>query len=140
MIYLDVHNVFIAFTPSIIISSVLFVYPDALLLTLFPYSTDDFDVDENGVQHILLCRVIMGNMELIHPESDQFHPSNKNYDSGVDDLQNPKHYVIWDTHMNSHIYPEYIVSFRAPPRAKGNLYNALVLFLLLSLLLLMNNL
>ncbi|XXG43800.1 hypothetical protein AAC387_Pa01g3757 [Persea americana] len=77
-----------------------------------------FDVDENGMQHILLCRVIMGNMEVIHPESKQFHPSNENYDSGVDDLQNPKHYVIWDTDMNTRIYPEYVVSFKVSSKVK----------------------
>ncbi|OVA02871.1 Poly(ADP-ribose) polymerase [Macleaya cordata] len=77
------------------------------------------DVDENDVQHMLLCRVIMGNMELVHPGSEQFHPSSENFDSGVDDLQNPKHYIIWNVNMNTHIFPEYVVSFRAPPNGKG---------------------
>lgn len=103
------------------------------LLTLFSFTSTYFDVDENGTQHMLLCRVIMGNMEVINPESKQFHPSNENYDSGVDDLQNPKHYVIWDTDMNSRIYPEYVVSFKVSSKVKGNSYSALVLILLLLL-------
>ncbi|XP_058104001.1 inactive poly [ADP-ribose] polymerase RCD1-like [Magnolia sinica] len=73
------------------------------------------DVDENGIRHMVLCRVIMGNMELVHPGSEQFQPSSENFDSGVDNLQNPKHYIIWKTYMNTHIYPEYTVSFRVPP-------------------------
>ncbi|KAI3875129.1 hypothetical protein MKX03_023266 [Papaver bracteatum] len=77
------------------------------------------DVDENGVQYMLLCRVIMGNMELVQPGSEQFHPSSENFDSGVDDLQDPKHYIIWNVNMNTHIFPEYVISFKAPSVEKG---------------------
>lgn len=70
------------------------------------------DVDENGLRHMVLCRVIMGNMEQVQPVSQQFHPSSEHYDSGVDDIKNPKHYIIWSTHMNTHIHPEYILSFK----------------------------
>ncbi|XP_021635339.2 inactive poly [ADP-ribose] polymerase RCD1 [Hevea brasiliensis] len=69
------------------------------------------DVDENGVQHMLFCRVIMGKMELVQPGSQQCHPSSENFDSGVDDLQNPRQYIVWNMNMNSHIYPEFVVSF-----------------------------
>eukprot|EP00262_Sarcandra_glabra_P004679 TRINITY_DN15876_c0_g1_i1.p1 TRINITY_DN15876_c0_g1~~TRINITY_DN15876_c0_g1_i1.p1 ORF type:complete len:600 (-),score=100.15 TRINITY_DN15876_c0_g1_i1:321-2120(-) len=79
------------------------------------------DVDENGVQHMVLCRVIMGNMELVSPGSRQFQPSSENFDSGVDDLNNTEHYIIWNTHMNTHIYPEYVVSFKALPSTKEHL-------------------
>ncbi|XP_077237718.1 WWE protein-protein interaction domain protein family [Tasmannia lanceolata] len=79
------------------------------------------DVDENGVQHMVLCRVIMGNMELVHPGSEQSQPSSDKFDSGVDDFENPNHYIIWNTHVNTHICPEYIVSFRVPPSAKVSL-------------------
>ncbi|KAG1362003.1 inactive poly [ADP-ribose] polymerase RCD1 [Cocos nucifera] len=88
------------------------------------------DVDENDVVHMMLCRVIMGNVEVIHPGSKQYQPSNEKFDSGVDNLQKPKHYVIWDMHVNTHIYPEYIVAFKVPSRAreyligKGNISNA----------------
>lgn len=70
------------------------------------------DVDENGVQHIVLCRVIMGNMEVIHLGSEQCYPSSEDFDSGVDDLHNPRHYIIWNMNMNTHIYPEFVVSFK----------------------------
>ncbi|XP_042514511.1 inactive poly [ADP-ribose] polymerase RCD1 isoform X2 [Macadamia integrifolia] len=78
------------------------------------------DVDEKGLRHMVLCRVIMGNMELVHPGSEQFHPSSENFDSGVDDLQDPKHYIVWKMNMNTHIYPEYVVSFKMP-NAEGYL-------------------
>ncbi|GAB4834781.1 hypothetical protein Ancab_033049 [Ancistrocladus abbreviatus] len=70
------------------------------------------DVDENGALHMVLCRVIMGNMELINPGSKQFHPSCETFDSGVDDPQDPKHFIVWSMNINTHIYPEYVVSFK----------------------------
>ena len=70
------------------------------------------DVDENGEQHMVLCRAIMGNMEQVPHGSEQFHPSSEQYDTGVDDISNPKRYIIWSTHMNTHVLPEYIVSFK----------------------------
>ncbi|GMH09180.1 hypothetical protein Nepgr_011020 [Nepenthes gracilis] len=77
------------------------------------------DVDENGLLHMVLCRVILGNMELIRPGSKQFHPSCEIYDNGVDDLQSPKHYIVWSTNISTHIFPEYVVSFKAPLNDEG---------------------
>ncbi|KAL6985715.1 hypothetical protein U1Q18_019089 [Sarracenia purpurea var. burkii] len=76
------------------------------------------DVDENGERHMVFCRVILGNVELIRPGSRQFHPSSENFDSGVDDLQNPSHYIVWNMNMNTHIFPEYVVSFKMLHRAE----------------------
>ncbi|XP_047325286.1 inactive poly [ADP-ribose] polymerase RCD1-like [Impatiens glandulifera] len=75
-------------------------------------SAKNSDVDEKGVRHMVFCRVIMGNMELLHGGSEQFHPSCEKYDSGVDDLQSPKLYMIWNMNKNTHIFPEYVVSFK----------------------------
>lgn len=72
------------------------------------------DIDKNGEQHMVLCRVILGNVEKVCLGSQQFHPSCEKFDSGVDDLTNPKCYIVWSTHMNMHILPEYIVSFKVP--------------------------
>ncbi|XP_023877877.1 probable inactive poly [ADP-ribose] polymerase SRO2 [Quercus suber] len=72
------------------------------------------DVDEDGLKHILLCRVIMGNMEVICPGSNQFHPSSQNFDSGVDNLLAPRRYIVWSANMNSHIFPIFIISFKVP--------------------------
>ncbi|XP_049936121.1 inactive poly [ADP-ribose] polymerase RCD1-like [Nymphaea colorata] len=76
------------------------------------------DVDEIGMPHMVLCRVIMGNMEKTPFGSEQFHPSSERFDSGVDDLSNPKHYVVWGTDMNIHILPDYVLSFKIPPVAQ----------------------
>uniref|UniRef100_A0A0D6QVG4 Uncharacterized protein n=1 Tax=Araucaria cunninghamii TaxID=56994 RepID=A0A0D6QVG4_ARACU len=72
------------------------------------------DLDKKGEQYVVLCRVILGNVEEVPIGSHQFHPSSDKFDSGVDDLTNPKYHIIWSTHMNTHILPEYIISFKAP--------------------------
>lgn len=77
------------------------------------------DDDENGIRYMLLCRVILGNPELVQSGSNQFHPSSEEFDSGVDHLQNPSHYVVWSMNMNTHIYPEYIVSFKMSSQGTG---------------------
>uniref|UniRef100_A0A804IRI1 Poly [ADP-ribose] polymerase n=1 Tax=Musa acuminata subsp. malaccensis TaxID=214687 RepID=A0A804IRI1_MUSAM len=79
------------------------------------------DIDENGVVHMMLCRVIMGNMELIPMGSMQHQPSHENFDSGIDDIQNPKRYITWDLNMHTHIYAEYIVTLNLPTNAKEGL-------------------
>ncbi|KAK4375194.1 hypothetical protein RND71_005871 [Anisodus tanguticus] len=78
------------------------------------------DVDENGVHSLVFTRVILGNVEPLHWGSEQCHPSDEKYDSGVDHLENPTYYVVWNMNMNTHIYPEYVVSFRIPPGAEGS--------------------
>ncbi|KAL8255975.1 hypothetical protein R6Q59_031042 [Mikania micrantha] len=82
-------------------------------------STMVCDDDEKGTRHMVLCRVILGNVEVVHPGSKQFHPSDRCFDSGVDDLQNPNIYVIWNINMNTHIFPECIVSFKMSSNIKG---------------------
>lgn len=68
----------------------------------------------------MLCRVILGKSELVSPGSEQSHPSSEQYDSGVDDLSSPTRYIVWSTHMNTHVLPEYIISLRAPCCLRGN--------------------
>ncbi|KAJ6805048.1 inactive poly [ADP-ribose] polymerase RCD1 [Iris pallida] len=79
------------------------------------------DVDENGITHMMLCRIILGNVELVPNGSTQFQPSNENFDSGVDDLHTPKQYIIWHMHMDAHIFPEFVVSVKVPSEAKEHL-------------------
>lgn len=83
------------------------------------YSANYCDVDENGVRHVVLCRVILGKVELVRHGSEQFHPSSENFDSGVDDLENPNHYIVWNMNVGTHIYPEYVVSFKISHSAEG---------------------
>ncbi|KAL5209262.1 hypothetical protein ABZP36_004885 [Zizania latifolia] len=70
--------------------------------------------DEKGEAHIVLCRVLMGRPEVVPAGSSQFHPSSDDYDSAVDNMENPRWYVVWSTHMNTRILPEYVVSFKCP--------------------------
>ena len=80
---------------------------------LFTRSVERSVPDEDGLRHVLLCRVILGRPELVPPGSDQTHPSSDEFDSGVDRFENPNKYIIWSTDMNTHILPEFVVSFRA---------------------------
>ncbi|KAK1564767.1 hypothetical protein Q3G72_011163 [Acer saccharum] len=79
----------------------------------------DSVVDEDGMRHLLLCRLILGKTEVVHPGTDQYHPSSEEFDSGVDNLTMPKKYIVWCTNMNTHILPEYIISFKAPSALNG---------------------
>lgn len=75
--------------------------------------------DEEGLKHLLLCRLILGKPEMISSGSNQSCPSSNQFDSGVDNLENPRKYVIWSSTMNSYILPSYVVSFKFP-RLRGN--------------------
>ncbi|XP_030457990.2 probable inactive poly [ADP-ribose] polymerase SRO5 [Syzygium oleosum] len=78
-------------------------------------------IDKDGLQHMLICLVILGKSELVRRGSKQSHPSSEQYDSGVDNLSSPRRYIIWSTHLNTHVLPKYVVSFRAPFRLRGSL-------------------
>ncbi|XP_056175394.1 probable inactive poly [ADP-ribose] polymerase SRO2 [Syzygium oleosum] len=71
-------------------------------------------MDSEGLRHVLLCRVILGKPELVSFGSEQSHPSSEQYDSGIDDSSSPTRYIVWSTLMNTHVLPEYVISFRAP--------------------------
>ncbi|KAJ8553774.1 hypothetical protein K7X08_024452 [Anisodus acutangulus] len=74
--------------------------------------------DKNGLKHLLLCRVILGKSEVVHPGTGQCHPSSEEFDIGVDNLLSPRKYIVWSTHMNSYVFPEFMVSFRVTPHVK----------------------
>ncbi|XP_030494439.2 probable inactive poly [ADP-ribose] polymerase SRO5 [Cannabis sativa] len=85
----------------------------------YPFeSVEGSCVDEDGIRHLLLCRVILGKSEEVRLGSQQFLPSSDEFDSGVDNLSSPKKYIIWNTHMNTCVLPEYVISFRAPISSK----------------------
>ncbi|XP_055806863.1 probable inactive poly [ADP-ribose] polymerase SRO2 [Solanum dulcamara] len=75
--------------------------------------------DEDGLRHILLCRVILGNTEVIEASSKQFQPTSPHFDSGVDNYLAPKTYIIWPSYMNSHILPNFLLTFRSPTLLSG---------------------
>ncbi|PON42526.1 Poly(ADP-ribose) polymerase [Trema orientale] len=93
----------------------LYLSPDDSAIECVGGSSPDGD----GIRHLLLCRVILGKPELVRIGSEQYLPSSEEFDSGVDDLHKPRKYIIWGTHMNTCVLPEYVISFRAPPCSKG---------------------
>lgn len=59
-------------------------------------------------------------MEEVPAGSLQYHPtSSEEFDSAADDLASPNWYIVWSTRMNTHIIPEYIVSFRFSKESQG---------------------
>lgn len=84
--------------------------------------------DEDGLRHLLLCHVLLGRTEIVRPNSGQSNPSSEKFDSGVDNLACPKKYVVWSTRVNTHILPEYIVSFRSSSGLEGEEYKTIFLF------------
>lgn len=88
-------------------------------------------VDKDGLRHLLLCRVILGKTELVPRDSNQCRSSSEEFDSGVDDLSNPKEYVIWCNQINTHVLPEYVLSFRFPSPLKGVVFVCVFFFFFL---------
>ncbi|GBG74651.1 hypothetical protein CBR_g19059 [Chara braunii] len=68
--------------------------------------------DHTGEKHMLLCKVVLGSMEMVPFESTQFEPSGPQFDTGVDNLRDPSSYIVWGMNMNTFILPQYVVSFR----------------------------
>lgn len=79
----------------------------------------DCEIDEDGLQHIILCKVIMGRTEQVCHGSQQFHPSDVEFDTGVDDIENPQRCIVWATHINTHVLPQYIVTFKVSSQLHG---------------------
>lgn len=77
------------------------------------YTSAEFAVpDENGEKHMLLCRVIVGAMEVVPFESVQRRPSNSKFDTGTDNANEPTRYVVWEDDVNEHVLPTHIVTFK----------------------------
>ncbi|KAL8099340.1 putative inactive poly [ADP-ribose] polymerase SRO2 [Apium graveolens] len=65
-----------------------------------------------GENYVMLCRVILGKCEKVQAGSQQLYPSSREFDTGVDDVRNPKWYIVWGANMNTHILPECVVSYK----------------------------
>ncbi|KAJ4897418.1 putative inactive poly [ADP-ribose] polymerase SRO5 [Raphanus sativus] len=89
----------------------LYLSPDNALLECVKESAAD---SEDGMRFLLLSRVILGKSEVVPRGSTQSCPSSPEFDSGVDDLASPKKYIVWSTHMNTHLLPEFLVCIKTP--------------------------
>lgn len=74
------------------------------------------------MRYVAFCCVILGNVEVVSPGSVQCYPSTEDFDSGVDDLRNPRHYIVWNMNMNTHIFPEYVFCFKMVSSADCGMY------------------
>ncbi|GMP80640.1 hypothetical protein CsSME_00035661 [Camellia sinensis var. sinensis] len=77
------------------------------------------EANDNGENHVILCKVILGKCEQIEAGSKQMYPSCQDFDTGVDNLMNPNWYVVWCANMNTHILPECVVSYKSSNHAEG---------------------
>ncbi|GLU18786.1 hypothetical protein SLE2022_350690 [Rubroshorea leprosula] len=82
-------------------------------------SADLAEADENGEKHIILCQLLLGNVEKVPFGSQQDQPSGVEYDIGSDDPNNPSWYVVWPCNMNKHILPEFVVSYQPTVNVRG---------------------
>jgi hypothetical protein len=95
---------------------------DDLSFCGFVFSAKFAEADDNGEKHIILCRVILGNVETVVAGSQQYYPSSIDFDTGTDDPKNPKWYVVWSSVMNRHIIPECVVSFKSSINVPGTFW------------------
>ena len=51
---------------------------------------------EEGLKHVLLCRVLVESMKEVDDANSQIG----------------SYYYVWSTNMNTHILPEYVVTFK----------------------------
>ncbi|XP_065035297.1 probable inactive poly [ADP-ribose] polymerase SRO2 isoform X1 [Musa acuminata AAA Group] len=82
-------------------------------------------VDEKGLRHVLLCRVILGGAEEVVRGSGQSRPSSGNFDSAVDNHRSPTRYIIWYPDVQSRVLPLYVLSVEVDFRNRV-LHQALV--------------
>ncbi|KAJ7965898.1 Poly [ADP-ribose] polymerase [Quillaja saponaria] len=79
------------------------------------------EADDKGEKHVVLCRVILGNVEKVEAGSQQRYPSSVEFDTGADDPNDPKWLVVWCAIMNRHILPVCVVSYKVSAHLPGHL-------------------
>ncbi|XP_074586279.1 putative inactive poly [ADP-ribose] polymerase SRO3 [Curcuma longa] len=90
-----------------------------LHLSAAPYpSWSDLPAEANSgdceEKHMVLCQIIVGRPEKVEAGSEQYHRSSDEFDIGVDNVVNPRRYVVWSTLMNTHVFADAIVSYKIP--------------------------
>uniref|UniRef100_A0A7N0VEF9 PARP catalytic domain-containing protein n=1 Tax=Kalanchoe fedtschenkoi TaxID=63787 RepID=A0A7N0VEF9_KALFE len=82
---------------------------------------DDMGEDEEGLRHVLLCRILVGRVEVAG--AGQRCPSSEEFDSGVRTLVPPNKCIVWSCNMNTHVLPDFVVSFRATSNLRGTCHS-----------------
>lgn len=79
----------------------------------FSFSAQSCFPDENGLKYMIMCRVILGNTEVVPSGSfDRFLPKSIEFDCAVDHPAFPSMYMVWSCNLLTHIHPDCIVVFR----------------------------
>lgn len=60
----------------------------------------------------MVCRVILGNTEVVLPTSGQSGPSSGDFDCGVDNQQSPRKYIVWYPDVKTNILPLYTLAVK----------------------------
>uniref|UniRef100_A0A1S2YA82 Probable inactive poly [ADP-ribose] polymerase SRO3 n=1 Tax=Cicer arietinum TaxID=3827 RepID=A0A1S2YA82_CICAR len=74
------------------------------------YSGMQYEMDKESEKHVILCRVVLGNVERVDLECHQSRCSRVEYDTGSNDPNNPNWYVVWANDINKRILPVYVVT------------------------------
>lgn len=107
---------------------------------MYVYSARMAEADQNGEKHVILCRVVLGNVEKVERGSQQCYPSTVEFDTGSDDPKNPNWYIVWSSNMNRHILPECIVTYKPSSGYVQGKRGSLFLFIRAVLIILMHEL
>ncbi|XP_042410747.1 probable inactive poly [ADP-ribose] polymerase SRO3 [Zingiber officinale] len=88
----------------------------------YPYLSDLPAEEANSgdceEKHMVLCKIIVGRPEKVEAGSEQYHRSSDEFDIGVDNVANPRRYVVWSTLMNTHVFADAIVSYKIPKQQR----------------------
>ncbi|KAK9684728.1 hypothetical protein RND81_10G228200 [Saponaria officinalis] len=93
----------------------IYLYP----INFLKQSVESCVADDDGLMHIILCRVLLDTEDIgtdydslsdLQSISDEF---NSEIEDNEDKISTTK-YVVRSTTMNTHILPEYVVSFKNP--------------------------
>ncbi|ONK55776.1 uncharacterized protein A4U43_C10F870 [Asparagus officinalis] len=76
-------------------------------------------ISEDGLKHMVICRVILGSTETILPGSSQSGPSSADFDSGVDNEQAPSKYIVWYPDVKTNVLPLYAVTVKMELNSGG---------------------
>lgn len=85
----------------------------------FCFSGMQYEMDKESEKHVILCRVVLGNVERVDLECHQSRCSRVEYDTGSNDPNNPNWYVVWANDINKRILPVYVVTCKTSAIMNG---------------------
>lgn len=77
-------------------------------------------VEKEEEKYLVLCRIVLGRMERVDLECHQTYASNKGYDTGCDNPENPQWYVVWGNDINKRVLPVCVITCKTSVVKDGN--------------------